>query len=354
MRRLIIANALGVALLFFSAAIASAIDVPKWWIGSKGDYEKLVTAAKKEGKLVWWSHPDPECHSLILGPFEKQYGIQVEHTEYTTAQIVQRILIEGAAGLYTMDVSNLSVHHVPRLQKRGLIRKLPYRKRVAIFRDVPKLVNPSSNAIVGYTMPRSLAYNTEKLPKDQIPETYKDVLNPRFKGKIAVDTDLKEYIMLAQVWGMEKTKNYLKELGKLKPRFHPNNTVDTQMIAAGEALFGPGIIRRIPLYEFKAKGAPIDWRALKPEVPLDLLLQGVMSHAPHPNAAELFAYWMLGSPDWLNGMQKCAGYGNAFVPGNHHQQTLKGLKLVPFGWEWGVKAAKEHYGEQFRKIIGAE
>lgn len=354
MRRLQMIIFLGAIFLFFSSTIASAIDVPKWWLGSKSEFENLVNAARKEGKLVWWSHPDPECRPLILGPFEKRYRIEVEHTEYTTAQIVQRILIEGAAGLYTVDVANLSVHHVPRLEKKGLLKKLPYKKEVRMFRDVPALLSPHSTAYVGYTMPRSLAYNTKKLPKDQIPETYDEVLNPKFKGRISVDTDLKEYIMLAQVWGMEKTKHYLKKLGELKPKFHPNNTVITQMIAAGEVLMGPGVIRRIPLYEFKAKGAPIDWRALKPDVPLDLLLQGVMSNAPHPNAARLFAYWIHGSPEWLDGMKECNGYGNAMVPGNHHQQTLKGLNLVPFGWEWGVKAAKEHYGEQFRKIIGAE
>ena len=354
MRRLLFANVLGVTLLFFTATIASAIEVPKWWLGSKGDYEKLVTAAKKEGKLVWWSHPDPECRSLILAPFEKRYGIQVEHTEYTTAQIVQRVLIEGAAGLYSVDVSNLSVHHIPRLEKRGLIKKLPYKQRVKTYRDIPEMISPNSTALIGYTSPRSLAYNTKKLPNDQVPQTYEEVLNPKFKGKISVDTDLKEYIMLAQDWGMEKTKDYLRRLGALKPKFHPNNTVITQMVAAGEVLMAPGTIARIPLYEFKRKGAPVDWRALKPSVPLDLLLQGVMTHAPHPNAAELFVYWMHGSGEWLAGMEKCGGYGNAMIPGSKLRKKLEGVKVVPFGWAWGVKSAKEGLGEQFRKIIGAE
>lgn len=355
MKRLIAVNVLGVALLFFSATIASAIDVPKWWLGTKGEYEKLVTAAKKEGKLVWWSHPDPECRPHILTPFEKQYGIKVEHTEYTTAQIVQRVLLEGLAGIYTVDVANLSVHHVPRLEKKDLLKKLPYGGRVKIYRDIKEMVSPNSTAIMGYTGVRSLAYSTSsKLPKDQVPKNYEEVLNPKFKGKISVDTDLKEYIILAQYWGLEKTKNYLKRLGDLKPKFHPNNTVVTQMVAAGEVLMAPGIIRRIPLYEFKAKGAPIDWRPLAPAVPVDPILQGVATHAPHPNAAELYIYWMHGSGKWLAGMENCGGYGHALIPGNHIAEQLKGLKAVPFGWEWGVKSAKQGLGEEFRQIIGVE
>jgi iron(III) transport system substrate-binding protein len=354
MRRLLIASV--TAFLFlFSATIASAIDVPKWWIGSKGEYEKLVKAAQKEGEMVWWSHPDPGCRPLVLEPFEKQYGIKVEHTEYVTSQIVQRVLLEGIAGLHTVDMGNLSVHHVPRLEKKRLLKKLPYKERVTTYRDIPATVSPNSTAVIAWTNPRSLAYNTKQVPKDQIPRTYEDMLDPRFKGgKISIDTDLKEYIILAQDWGLEKTKQYLKKLGEQKPKFHPNNTVITQMIAAGEALVGPGVIERIPLYEFKNKGAPIDWTPLTPIVPLDTMLMGVMEHAPHPNAAELFSYWMLGDPRFMAGMEKCGGYGHALIPGDRLFEKLKGVKTIPFGWEWGVRAAKEGWGEEFRQIIGAE
>jgi iron(III) transport system substrate-binding protein len=355
MRRSVITYGLvSVALLLFYG-FAAALDVPKWWLGSQDEYEKLVKAAQKEGEIVLWSHPDPACKPLILDPFEKEYGIKVEHTEYTTAAIVQRVLLEGVAGMYTVDLSNLSVHHVPRLEKKKLIKQLPYKKRVKTYRDIPALVSPHSNALIVWTNPRSLAFNTEKVPKNKIPRTYEDVLDPMFKdGKISVDTDLKEYIILAQEWGLEKTRAYLKKLGEMKPKFHPNNTVITQMIAAGEALIGPGVIERIPNFEFKTKGAPIDWRPLSPIVPLDTMLMGVMSHAPHPNAAELFSYWMLGSPEWLRGMDKCGGYGNALVPGDRLHEALKEIKTIPFGWEWGVRAAKEGWGEQFRRIIGVE
>ena len=355
MRRLRMTVFLGAVFLFFSSTIVFAIDVPKWWVGTKSEYEDLVKGAQKEGKLVWWSHPDPECKPLIIEPFEKQYGIQVEHTEYTTAQIVQRVMLEGMVKMYSVDVSNLSIHHVPRMEKKGLLQKLPYKGRVDKFRDIAGIVSPNSTAVIAFTNPRSLAYNTKLIPKDQVPDTYEDMLDPRFKGgKISVDTDLKEYIILAQEWGLEKTRAYLKKLGDQKPKFHPNNTVITQMVAAGEALVAPGVIERIPLYEFKAKGAPIDWKPLTPIVPLDPLLMGVMKHAPHPKAAELFSYWMLGSPEWLVGMEKCAGYGHAMVPGDRLYKKLKNFKSIPFGWEWGVRAAKEGWGEQFRKIIGAE
>ena len=244
----------------FSLTRAYAADVPDWWIGPKAEYETLVNGAREEGHLVLWSHPDPSCTPLIAGAFEKEYGVEVEHTEYTTAQIVQRILLEGVAGMYTVDVGNLSVHHVPRLEQKGLLQQLHYRENVTTYREVPKMVSPHSTAFIGWTSPRGLAYNT-KIPKDKVPNSYEDVLNPMFANrKISVDTDLKEYIILAHQWGLEKTKNFVKRLGAMKPKFHPNNTVITQMVAAGETLIAPGVIRRIPLYEFKNKGAPIDWK----------------------------------------------------------------------------------------------
>jgi spermidine/putrescine-binding protein len=113
-----------------SFSVVHAASAPDWWIGPKDEYDTMVKEAKKEGHLVLWSHPDPECTPLIAGPFEQAYGIKVEHTEYTTAQIVQRIMLEGVAGMYTVDVGNLSVHHVPRLEQRGLLQKLNYRENV--------------------------------------------------------------------------------------------------------------------------------------------------------------------------------------------------------------------------------
>ena len=356
MKRSLISGGLFICFLAaLSLATAVAADVPEWWIGPKDEYESLVKGAKKEGQLVLWSHPDPVCTPLIAGPFEEKYGVKVEHVEYTTAQIVQRILLEGVAGMYSVDVGNLSVHHVPRLESKGLLQKLSYRENVTTYKKVPKMVSPHSTAFVSWTSPRGLAWNTNKVPKDKVPASYEDVLDPMFANrKISVDTDLKEYIILAHQWGMEKTEQYVKRLGDMKPKFHPNNTVITQMVAAGEALIAPGVIRRIPLMEFKNKGAPIDWKPLKPLVPVDTLLMGVMKNAPHPNAAALWAYWAMGAPDFLQGMDKCGGYLNVMVPGAPHADAFKGWNLEPFDWEWGVRAAKEGFGEKFRKIIGVE
>ncbi|HXV84039.1 MAG TPA: ABC transporter substrate-binding protein [Candidatus Binatia bacterium] len=356
MKRTLVSGGVFFALLAaLSLSVARAADIPDWWIGPKDEYEKLAAGAKQEGQLVLWSHPDPMCTPLIAGPFEEKYGVKVEHVEYTTAQIVQRILLEGVAGIYSVDVGNLSVHHVPRLEQKNLLQKLNYRENVTTYKKVPKMVSPHSTAYISWTSPRGLAWNTNKVPKNKVPNSYEDVLDPMFKDrKISVDTDLKEYIILAHQWGMEKTEQYVKRLGDMKPKFHPNNTVITQMVAAGEALIAPGVIRRIPLMEFKNKGAPIDWKPLKPLVPVDTLLMGVMKNAPHPNAAALWAYWSMGSLDFLKGMDKCGGYANVMVPGAPHSDLLKGFEYEAFDWEWGVRAAKEGFGEKFRKVIGVE
>ncbi len=344
-----------IAFFFFSSiTAASAVDVPEWWIGPKDEYARLVDGAKKEGKLVWWSHPDPACKELVVGPFEKKYGVQVEHTEYTTAQIVQRVMLEGAAQVYTVDVSNMSVHHVPRLEKRGLLKKLPYKERVAMYKKVPALISPNSTAVIGYTAPRSLAYNSQKVRKEDLPQSYQDLLKPKWKGKIGIDTDVKEWIILSQKWGVEKTTQFLDKLGDIEPKFHTNNTVLVQMVAAGEVVLAPGIIRRIAVTEFKGNGAPVDWLPLEPIVPVDLLLQGAMSHAPHPNAAQLFMYWMLGSPEWLRGMDKCGGYGNSLIPGNPQQKALGDEETVYFDWQWGAKAAETKVAGKFRTAVGAQ
>jgi hypothetical protein len=61
MNRLPVVGTLAAVLFLVSVTAALSVDVPKWWIGPQNEYEQLVSAAKNEGNLVWWSHPDPEC-----------------------------------------------------------------------------------------------------------------------------------------------------------------------------------------------------------------------------------------------------------------------------------------------------
>jgi hypothetical protein len=98
----------------------------------------------------------------------------------------------------------------------------------------------------------------------------------------------------------------------------------------------------------------VDWHALDPIVPVDLLLEGAMAHAPHPNAAQLFMYWMHGSPEFLRGMDKCGGYGNSMVTGNPQQKLLKDVNKVYFDWQWGAEAAKKGTAGKFRTAVGAQ
>jgi hypothetical protein len=62
----------------------------------------------------------------------------------------------------------------------------------------------------------------------------------------------------------------------------------------------------------------------------------------------------MGAPDFLKGMDKCGGYGNVMVPGTSFHDKFKDWNIEPFDWEWGVRAAKEGWGEEFRKIVGVE
>lgn len=169
--------------LYFS--VARAADVPSWWIGSKADYEKLVQAAKKEGNVVWWSHPDPECNRIVTGPFTKEYGITVEHTEYTSSQIVQRVILEGASKVYTVDVANLSVHHVPRLEKNGLLKKLPYTESGSARTTISRRLSVPTALPSSAGPPRVASPTTRrKYPKRNFPTAMRicSILNGRVES----------------------------------------------------------------------------------------------------------------------------------------------------------------------------
>src|SRR5690242_18234473 len=88
-RSLVAAAALGAALAAGPAALAQGVD---------------VAAAKKEGKVVWYTSTPIELAQQIATEFEKETGIKVELFRSGGSQILRRFQQESSAGLIAVDV----------------------------------------------------------------------------------------------------------------------------------------------------------------------------------------------------------------------------------------------------------
>ena len=252
---------------------------------------KIVEAAKKEGELAWWSTIAQDQSQKIVDEFMKLYPfIKASYWRSGSVGLHNKILIEGRAGRSSWDVvSQTTPEFIFDLQEKKLIAPYLSPERKAFSTD---LKDPNGYWTGTYALPTGLGFNTQQVKKEDAPKTYKDLLDPKWKGgKISIDDENYELLVgLEQAWGKKPALEYLKALAAQAPGVGRGATQRTQMLAAGE--FPLAISYTHTVEWSKSQGNSVDWVNLEPVV---IKFDGIMlgAKAAHPNAAKLFIDFVL-------------------------------------------------------------
>ncbi len=267
-------------------AIAAA---PDWWKGPAQEYDQLLKNAEKEGKVIWYDSADEEGATMITEAFNKLYPkIKVEHMRAHGLDSRETILREIHSGATKMDVLEVSDELQTTYAELKLFKKVDWLK----FRVDPIMPSKDGTQVkVGGSL-HGAAYNTGKLSLQDVPKTWEEFLDPKWKErKIGMDTRPKTWVGLWPAWGDKKMTEFLNKLGQQKPLYKRGTTALVQSLAAGEFPLMAGAT--FDSYnKVKSKGAPIDFYLPKPMVPVTFEREGVLSNAPNPNAATLFLGWL--------------------------------------------------------------
>ena len=256
----------------------------------------LIAAATKEGALVWYSTliVNQITRPMALA-FEKKYpGIKVQYSRATSTDVALKITNEARAGRIQADVFD-GTNTIDPLQDAGLVE--PYLVEAAKsyppdYRDKAGLWTTMNVYFL------TVGYNTDLVKGADIPKTYDDLLNPKWAGKMAWTTDPTSsgppgFIQnILALKGREKGMAYLTKLAALKPVNIPaSQRVVLDKVIAGEFPIGLMIFNHHVAISAE-KGAPAVWARTEPLVSSANLLS-IVKGAPHPNAAKLFAEYVL-------------------------------------------------------------
>jgi len=255
----------------------------------------LVEGAKKEGKVSFYTGliVDQVVRPL-KDAFEKEYPfVHVDFFRGNSEAVAQRVLIEYQAKKYEVDVISGSAA-TGMVQRAGYMQRF-YSPELAAYpaelKD-PKGFWGSTNV---YFM--TLGYNTRNVKASELPKTYEDLLNPRWKGQMMWSTSRGSgapqfigNIMLTM--GQEKGKAYLQ---RLKAQNIAKSTASARqildLVIAGEYPIAVQIFNH-HAYISKTAGAPVEWQPLEPVTATNNTI-GLASYAPHPYAAMLFLDFLL-------------------------------------------------------------
>lgn len=304
--------------LALCAALALAQDAAEW--------NKVIEAAKKEGKVVMYTSAIDGAHSEVLKTFTAKYGVQVEVLEARASEVRERIRSEQTAGRALGDLS-LNGSTTTRLQlDEGVFQphgRLP---------NAGKVIAPFSTdgtLVPAYSWSIGILVNTNLVKPGEEPKAWADLLHPRWKGKLlsddfrALGTGAVFFFVTTEKLGAD----FHHKLAANAPVFSRDILNDQRRVARGE--YAAYVTMNMP-NSLKLKGLPV--RLILPSegspyVRFDLAM---LKNAPHPNATRLLMNHFLEEESQLAYVRQGFGptVGGAAAKAPEETRAMMAVKLL--------------------------
>lgn len=254
--------------------------------------QKLVEGAKREGNaLTLYTSLTLDDMRALNGAFEKKYGIHVTMWRASSEKVLQRVTSEARAGRFDVDVIETNAPPLESLHREGLLQAV----RSPVQADLIAPALPAHREWAGSRLNVMVqAYNTNAIRKQELPRSYADLADAKWKGKLGIEAEDADWFAevlagLGEEQGLALFKRIVATNGVSVRRGH---TLLTNLVASGDVPLA------LTVYNFtaeqvKRKGAPFDWFLMAPVVARANGL-ALAKHAQHPHAALLYYDFFLG------------------------------------------------------------
>lgn len=265
--------------------LGAAAAAAKWLYGSASvlaapSDPKVIEAAKKEGAVSLYSSASTGPSNAAAEAFKKKYGINVSVYRAGSADVATRVKTEESAGRPQADALIIEEPALSLLMPFLAPYDSPERAPIDASYKTPQ------NTLIRMYVSQ-LAWNTNTVKPADAPKDWKDLLDPKWKGRFGsldphvTATTLAWQVMVEKLYG----PSFLPTFGANKPKLYASTNAMSQAIVSGE--IDMGITNSFGVIQLKDTGAPIEG-----VTPKNTVLFGgniaVFGKAPHPNAARLF------------------------------------------------------------------
>jgi len=283
------------------ACIASLITLPAVaadaaTVAAIAQYEgpdamaRLIAGAKREGELMVYTSATQEDIAAINTAFEKKYGVKVKTWRAGADKVLQRVVTEAQGNRFDVDVLEAGTPSLEAMSREKLLTavKSPHHA------DLLAGAVPTHREWAGSRLNVFVhAYNTKLVNKADLPKTYQDLLDPKWKGKLGIEASDDDWFAnvvrgLGEEAGIKLFRNIVATNGMSVRKGH---TLLTNMVASGEVPFALTVYN-FTAEQLKQKGAPLDWYVMSPAVGRANGV-AVARRAVRPHAALLYYDFML-------------------------------------------------------------
>ena len=295
--------------------------------------EALEREARKEGELVWYAAMASDRAGELIKTFEGKYSfIKVRFQPGGAGRQLEQLLVEHRTKKPRADIINTRRSYVGVMAKAGAVARYRTPLRSSLrdgFTDKEGFVNGI------YAQPRVFLFNTRMVARDKAPQSFEDLLDPRWKDKLGMDTTDYDWLAsLMDYYGRGKALELAGKLAKQQLNLRRGPTLLAQLAVAGEF---PIVIDAFPeeIMQMKNAKAPADFIFSEPFVAVKTpTTVSIASGAPHPHAAALFVDFLLSKL----GQDLMAGQGRwVSRKDGSYFADLKGKKMQIPSLEWDDK-----------------
>jgi iron(III) transport system substrate-binding protein len=250
--------------------------------------QMLEDGAKREGALIIYT-TGTQIQPL-LDRFRQKYPyLRIQLPRASSVEVAVKVTQEYAAGVFLVDAFELNAD--------GLI--LPREQGVLAPFTSPEAANFEPNAIEGgrhwisvresYT---GIGFNTTKISPTEAPHSYDNLLDPKWKGRMAVSGTLGTAGNWIGAMVVTHGADFVQKLGRQDIRVYQiAGRALANLMIAGEVALSPTIYQS-HVAASRAQGAPLAWNVPGP-VPVTDTSAALAAKAPHPHAAMLFIDFLL-------------------------------------------------------------
>ncbi len=281
--------------------------------------DRIIAAAKKEGSLNLYTSISEQDLPTLIKPFEAKYGVKVNTWRAGSDKVLQRTISESNAKRHEVDLIQTQTPELEALSREKILQPV----NSPVFKDLHAGAVPKHREWVATLLSVFVqAYNTNLVKKEDLPKTYKDLLDPKWKGRLGIEAKDEDWFasVVTQQGGEAGIKLFRDIVATNGISIRKGHSLLTNLVAAGEIGLALTVYNYMPP-RLMRKGAPVDWFVIEPAI-TRANGAGIARNAPHPNAALLFYEFILGEgQNLLVGMD--------YVPSNTKVKSpLGNLKLV--------------------------
>jgi iron(III) transport system substrate-binding protein len=200
-------------------------------------------------------------------------------------KVLQRVVTEARANRFNVDVIETNGPELESLSREKLLEPV---RSPHLANLMPQALRPHGDWVGTRLNVFVQAYNTDAVKKEELPKSWEDLLNPRWKGRLGIEAQDQDWLAgicseLGEARGVKLFKAIVAANGISVRTGH---TLLSQLVASGEVPLALTVYN-YKVEQMKQTGAPIGWFSIGPAIARPNGV-GVARQAPNAHAAVLF------------------------------------------------------------------